>query len=45
MLANLTRAEAVERGSVVTLRRYRIVLDLTGSEKVFRSTTTVACKR
>ena len=41
MLPNLTRAEAVERGSVVTVRRYRIVLDLTGSEKVFRSTTTV----
>ena len=41
MLPNLTRNEAVERAALVTVDRYRIELDLTGSDKTFRSTTTV----
>ena len=39
---NLTRAEAVERASIVSdVHDYRVELDLTVGEKVFRSRTTV----
>ncbi|WP_084074905.1 aminopeptidase N [Demequina sp. NBRC 110052] len=38
---NLTRAEAEARASVVTVDAYDIELDLTTSEKTFRSTSTV----
>ena len=41
MLPNLTRDEAIERAALVTVDRYRIALDLTGSDRTFRSTTTV----
>lgn len=41
MLPNLTRNEAIERAALVTVQRYLIELDLTSSEKTFRSTTTV----
>lgn len=38
---NLTRIEAIERRGIVTTHSYQIALDLTGSESVFRSTTTI----
>ncbi|BBZ76763.1 aminopeptidase [Mycolicibacterium anyangense] len=41
MLPNLTRNEAIERAALVTVDNYAIVLDLTDSDKTFRSTTTV----
>ncbi len=41
MLPNLTRNEAIERGSLVTVESYRIELDLTFSPTLFRSRTTV----
>jgi aminopeptidase N len=40
-LPNLTREQAVERAALVTVDRYRIVLDLTVGEQTFRSVTTV----
>ncbi len=40
-LPNLTRDEAIERAALVTVGNYSIVLDLTGSDTTFRSTTTV----
>ena len=40
-LPNLTRDEAIERAALVTVGNYSIVLDLTGSDTNFRSTTTV----
>jgi aminopeptidase N len=40
-LPNLTREQAVERAALVTVDRYRIVLDLTAGERTFRSVTTV----
>ncbi len=41
MLPNLTRNEAIERAALVTVDNYAIALDLTDSDKTFRSTTTV----
>ena len=41
MLPNLTRAEAVERGALVTVESYRIDLDLTTGDKTFASRTEV----
>ncbi len=41
MLPNLTRNEAVERAALITVDRYQITLDLTGSATTFRSTTTI----
>ena len=38
---NLTRIEAVERAAIVTTESYVVSLDLTGSDTVFRSHTTV----
>ncbi|MGA7205319.1 MAG: aminopeptidase N [Specibacter sp.] len=38
---NLTRAEAIERTSSLTVDSYEVTLDLTVSEKTFPSTTTV----
>ena len=41
MLPNLTRNEAIERAALVTVDRYLIELDLTSSDKTYRSNTTV----
>jgi aminopeptidase N len=41
VLPNLTRNEALERAALVTVDNYRIHLDLTRGENVFRSVTTV----
>ena len=41
VLPNLTRDEAVERAALVTVESYRIDLDLTTSDKTFRSVTEV----
>ncbi|MFF0989573.1 aminopeptidase N [Kocuria nitroreducens] len=38
---NLTRQEAASRAEIVDVDAYEVVLDLTGGERVFRSTTTV----
>jgi aminopeptidase N len=38
---NLTRDEAIARAALVSVDHYDVVLDLTTSEKTFRSTTTV----
>ena len=38
---NLTRSEAVERAAIVTTESYVVSVDLTGSDTVFRSHTTV----
>lgn len=38
---NLTRAEAIERSSLVATHSYQIVVDVTGSDTTFRSTTTI----
>ncbi|MFM6981636.1 MAG: aminopeptidase N [Microbacteriaceae bacterium] len=38
---NLTRNEAIERRGIVTTHSYQIALDLTGSESIFRSITTI----
>ncbi len=40
-LPNLTRDQAAERAALVTVDNYRIDLDLTTGDKVFRSVTTV----
>ncbi|WP_427018152.1 aminopeptidase N [Pseudarthrobacter sp. P1] len=39
---NLTRAEAAERAALIGVESYDVTLNLTPSEKTFRSTTTVA---
>ena len=41
MLPNLTRDEAVERAALITVERYRIDLDLSAGDRVFRSVTEV----
>ena len=41
MLPNLTRNEAVERAALITVERYRIDLDLSAGDRVFRSVTEV----
>ncbi len=41
VLPNLTRDEAIERAALVTVDNYRIDLDLTRGERIFRSVTTV----
>ena len=38
---NLTRIEAAERSGLLTVASYEVALDLTTSEKTFRSTTVV----
>ena len=38
---NLTRDEAIARAALVSVDHYDVALDLTTSEKTFRSTTTV----
>jgi aminopeptidase N len=44
---NLTRDEAHDRAQLINVRSYRVDLDLTGDDKVFRSLTTVTfgCSR
>ena len=39
---NITRAEAAERSSLISVDSYDVVLDVTSSGSTFRSTTTVA---
>ena len=41
---NLTRIEAAERSALLTVASYEVALDLTTSEKTFRSTTVVKFK-
>ena len=41
---NLTRIEAAERSGLLTVASYEVALDLTTSEKTFRSTTVVKFK-
>ena len=41
---NLTRIEAAERSELLTVASYEVALDLTTSEKTFRSTTVVKFK-
>ncbi|NBP85316.1 MAG: aminopeptidase N, partial [Mycobacteriaceae bacterium] len=41
VLPNLTRDEAVERAALITVERYRIDLDLSAGDRVFRSVTEV----
>ena len=41
MSLNITRAEAAERAGLVRVDSYDVVLDLTGSDRTFGSTTTV----
>ena len=41
MSLNITRAEAAERAGLVCVDSYDVVLDLTGSDRTFGSTTTV----
>lgn len=38
---NLTRAEAIERSATLTVKSYDVTLDLTTSDTIFASTTTV----
>ncbi|MHA6757402.1 aminopeptidase N [Streptacidiphilus sp. PAMC 29251] len=40
-MPSLTRAEAVERAALLTVRSYHIRLDLTSDDEVFHSTTTI----
>lgn len=40
-MSSLTKAEASQRASVISVNGYQVNLDLTGTDEIFRSTTTM----